>query len=113
MTTYNISRTAATAATRTADLFKVGFGSPAQNDAIVRDAEKVLASMDVGGKAVALINGPASLPVALVIGHALAHRYGAVACFDPKLAAYVVSVAHGGDFTVGDLIPAADVAEAA
>lgn len=87
---------------------KIGFGSPAQNDQIVRDAEtrlnEMVASNELSGGAVLRVNGPASLPVAMVIAHAVGHLYGAVACFDPKLAKYVVAISHNPDFTVGDLI---------
>ena len=89
-------------------MFKVGFNpaQPAQNDVLCKDAAAALdACGELGGK-VALINGPASLPVAMVIAHRLAHLYGAVAGFDPKLNSYVVAIAHGGEYAVGDLIAA-------
>jgi CRISPR-associated protein Csx3 len=40
----------------------------------------------------------------MMLAHKLAHLYQAVACFDPKLSKYVVAIAHGNKFTVGDLI---------
>jgi len=87
---------------------KVCFGIPAQNDAIVRDAGEILDTMikngELAGGDIIKINGPATLPVAMVIAHALGHLYGAVACFDPKLGKYVVSIAHGGVYQIGDLI---------
>ncbi|MDD4476574.1 MAG: CRISPR-associated protein Csx3 [Patescibacteria group bacterium] len=99
MSTYNIVLTEGT--------LKIGFGSPAQNDQIVKDAEARLDEMaklgELGGEVIR-INGPASLPVAMVLAHKLAHRYQAVACFDPKLSKYVVAIAHGDKYTVGDLI---------
>ena len=100
MATYNIALVEGT--------LKIGFGSPAQNDQIVRDvetrlAEMVTASELVGGD-VLRVNGPASLPVAMVIAHAVCHLYGAVACFDPKLAKYVVAISHNPSYTIGDLI---------
>ena len=110
---YNISRTAVTADGTAADLFKVGFGEPAQNDVIVRAAEDRLAELAELGGELALINGPASLPVAVVLAHHLVHRYAAVGVFDPKMAAYVVAAAHGGRYSVGDLIPAEAVTETA
>ena len=127
MATYNISTSSVVAVGQSATLFRVGFGEPAQNDAIVRETDsRLTAIFDEDGSigtdselsirtagSLALINGPASLPVALVIGHALGHRYGAIGVFDPKMSAYVVAVAHGGEFKVGDLIPAASVAETA
>jgi hypothetical protein len=87
---------------------KVGFGIPAQNDRIVKDANSILETMvengSIKGGELIKINGPATLPVAMVIAHALGHLYGAVACFDPKLGRYVVSIAHGGVYRIGDLI---------
>ena len=100
MATYNISLSEGT--------LQIGFGTPAQNDEIVKDAEArldelVLNGILAGGEMIR-INGPASLPVAMVLAHKLAHLYGTVACFDPKLSKYVVAIAHGGKFAVGDLI---------
>jgi len=87
---------------------KIGFGSPAQNFQIVKDAEtrlnEMIASGVLKGGEVIRVNGPASLPVAMMLAHKLAHLYQAVACFDPKLSKYVVAIAHGDKFTVGDLI---------
>ena len=88
-------------------VLRVGFGEPAQNDQIVKDAEARLDEMveaDEFGGEVIRVNGPASLPVAMVICHKLAHRYGVVACFDPKLSKYVVAISHNPSYAVGDLI---------
>jgi len=87
-----------------ADLFKVGFGDPAQNDVIVRDAVKALDDLGELHGAMALINGPASLPAAAVLIHRLSHRYETIAVFDPKLSAYVVVIPHGNQWLLGDLI---------
>lgn len=90
------------------NLLRVGFGEPAQNDAIVRDACERLAEMtasgELAGGPVLKINGPASLPVAIAIAHAVGHLYQGVACFDPKLAKYVVAVSHDPAYNIGDLI---------
>jgi CRISPR-associated protein Csx3 len=89
-------------------VLKVGFGDPAQNDQIVRDAVKRLDEMikdgTLAGGSIIRVNGPASLPVAMAIAHAIAHLYEVVACFDPKLAKYVVAVSHGTAYKLGDLI---------
>ena len=89
-------------------VMKVGFGDPAQNDVIVRDAVARLAEMvksgELKGGELIKINGPASLPVACVIAHAVAHLYQAVGVFDPKLGKYVVAVTHGTAYKPGDLI---------
>jgi CRISPR-associated protein Csx3 len=104
MSAYKIETETAT--TTTATLFRVSFGSPAQNDEIVRAAAAALESLgELGGK-LALINGPASLPVACVLAHHLGHRFGAVAVFDPKMGAYVVAVSHNPEYPLGSLIPA-------
>lgn len=90
------------------DLLRINFAEPAQNDQIVtaaywRLAELIEAGEIAGGKMVKL-NGPASLPVAVTIAHAVAHLYEVVAVFDPKLGKYVVSVSHTADYRPGDLI---------
>lgn len=90
------------------DILRIGFGDPAQNDQIVRDAEsrldEMIAAGELTGGELIKVNGPASLPVAMLISHKLCHLYGAVACFDPKLSKYVVAIAHGGKYQVGQLI---------
>jgi CRISPR-associated protein Csx3 len=100
MNTYNISLEDG--------ILRVGFGSPAQNDEIVRDAEmrldEMIESGELAGGEVVRVNGPASLPVAMVLCHKVAHLFGAVACFDPKLAKYVVAISHDPAYAVGDLI---------
>lgn len=83
---------------------KIGFGQPAQNDQIVKDAVAGIQALNLEGGKVIKLNGPASLPVAIAIAHEVAHIYGAVAAFDPKLGKYVVAVSHDPDFGVGDLI---------
>lgn len=95
-TTYNIIRDN--------NVLKLAFGSPAQNDQICRDAVAAIKALELEGGKIVKLNGPASLPVAIAIAHEVAHIYGAVAAFDPKLGKYVVSVSHTPDYTVGDLI---------
>jgi CRISPR-associated protein Csx3 len=100
MATYNIIKEG--------DILRISFGTPAQNDQIVRDAFSRLKEMKdtgelPGGKIIKL-NGPASLPVAVLIGHELAHLYETIAVYDPKIGKYVVSISHGPDYTPGDLI---------
>lgn len=88
------------------EVLKVGFGESASNDEIVKE---VAVSIQVikeqcHGKIIK-VNGPASLPVAMALAHELAHVTKAIAAYDPKLAKYVVAVAHGGSgVAVGDLI---------
>jgi len=96
-TTYNVTR-------EDNNVLKLSFGAPAQNDQIVRDAVAAVKALGLEGGKVVKFNGPASLPVAIAIAHEVAHIYGAVAAFDPKLGKYVVAVSHDPDFAVGDLI---------
>lgn len=95
-TTYNISREG--------DTLRVGFGTPAENNEIVRDVEKNLEAVDLSGGGLLKVNGPASMPVAMVIAHAVAHIFAAIAVFDPKLGKYVVSITHDPKYRLGDLI---------
>lgn len=44
------------------------------------------------------INGAQSIPIAYYIAHKVAHLYGAVAIFDPKLNGYVVSISHDPEY---------------
>lgn len=102
MSTYKIDLT------NDRSLLKISWGDPAANDAIVRDADARLIELkesgELSGGALIRVNGPASLPVAMVIAHHLVHLYEAVAVFDPKLGKYVVVSAHGGPHRLGDLI---------
>lgn len=100
-------------ATYTIDLIeqvlKINFGEPAQNDQIVRDAtarlDELAATGQLTGGTLLKVNGPASLPVAFVIAHKVAHLYGAIAVYDPKLGnKYVVCVTHNPTYKLGDLI---------
>jgi CRISPR-associated protein Csx3 len=101
VTTYNISL-------ETDGTLRISFGDPAQNDQIVRDAaqrlDELVKSGQIAGGEIIRINGPASLPVAMTLAHGLGHLYQAVACYDPKLSSYVVAIAHGDKYRVGDLI---------
>lgn len=100
MTTYNIELEG--------NVLKVGFGEPAQNDQIVRDAaarlEQMSQSGELSGGPLLKINGPASLPVACVLTHKVCHIYGAVGVFDPKLGKYVIAITHNPTYKLGDLI---------
>lgn len=100
MSTYNIELSG--------NLLKIGFGEPAQNDRIVRDAaarlEELAAAGELQGGPLLKINGPASLPVACVLVHKVAHIYGAVGIFDPKLGKYVISITHDPAYKLGDLV---------
>ncbi len=87
------------------DLFKVGFGpESAQNDRIVQEAVSLLEGLKPQGGKLALVNGPASLPVACVLAHALGHLYGALGVFDPKVGRYLICVSHDPTYPVGSWI---------
>jgi CRISPR-associated protein Csx3 len=100
MTTYNIELDG--------ELLNIGFADPAQNDQIVRDAaarlDEMAESGELKGGQLLKINGPASLPVACVLAHKVAHLFGAVGVFDPKLGKYVISITHNPTYKLGDLI---------
>lgn len=102
MSTFNI--------TRTNNVLRLAFGEPEGNNQIVLDAVKRLDEMEkkgeLGGGGVILLNGPASLPVAVAIAHTIAHRFSAVGVFDPKLNGYVVAVSHDREHELGSIISA-------
>ena len=87
----------------------LGFGdTSAQNDALVKEAAQQMKELIDGrvirGGELIKLNGPATLPIAFVLAHKLNHLYQAVAIYDPKLSKYVVAIAHGGKYSVGDLV---------
>lgn len=90
------------------NVLRVGFADPAQNDQIVRDAvarlDEMVKTGELSGGSLIKINGPASLPVACAIAHAVCHLYEVVGVFDPKLGKYVVAVCHSNSCRIGDLI---------
>jgi CRISPR-associated protein Csx3 len=91
------------------DVLRLGFGdTPAQNDALVKEAAQIIGKLvedgTIKGGELIKLNGPATLPIAFVLAHKLNHLYQAVAVYDPKLLKYVVAIAHGGKYSVGDLV---------
>lgn len=89
-------------------VLKIGFADPAQNNRIVVDAatrlDELVKSGELAGGALLKISGPASLPVAFVIAHRVAHLYEAIAVYDPKLASYVVCISHSPSHKLGNLV---------
>jgi len=83
---------------------RTDFGEPATNAVIVTEAQSVLEGLHLDGGRGIKFTGPLSIPLAFVIAHLVAHRYGFVACFDPKLSQYVVVISHDPGVRVGDLI---------
>lgn len=95
--------------TRDADgILRVAFGKPSGNDQIVIDVDARLDAMrktgELSGGGLLRINGPASLPVAMVLAHKVSHLFEAIACFDPKLNKYIVTISHSPKYAVGDMI---------
>jgi CRISPR-associated protein Csx3 len=83
---------------------RIGFGEPAANDRIVPDALRAIDELELQGGRGIKFDGPASLPVAMALAHAVAHRFGFVACRDPKLERYVVAISHDPSVRPGDLM---------
>ena len=87
------------------DVLRVAFGELAQNDQIVKDAttrlEEMYSAGELDGGGLLKVNGPASLPVAMVLAHKLAHLFDAVACYDPKVNKYVVVISHSPTYAIG------------
>lgn len=82
------------------------FGKAATGDVVVRDAYAGIGALDLKGGGLLRIHGPASLPVSMVIAHAVSHRYGAIAMFDPKIQGYIVAISHDPSWSVGDVLKA-------
>ena len=80
------------------------FGEPAGNDVLVGEAIRAVQELQLKGGRGILFNGPASLPVAMALAHAVAHLYQFVGWFDPKLARFVVVISHAVDVRPGDLL---------
>jgi CRISPR-associated protein Csx3 len=88
-------------------LLRVRFGDEAGTNAeIVRDAVLEIRSLNLPGGRGVKVNGSASLPVAFALCHEIAHKYGFVSVWDPKLGKYVVAVSHDPLVAVGMLLPA-------
>ena len=88
-------------------LLRLAFGEPASNDVMVRDVDrrmKELKGRELTGGRLVLLNGAASLPVIAVIIHHVAHLFGAVAIYDPKLQRYVIVASHGSELEVGEIL---------
>lgn len=95
------------------DTLSVSFGEPANNDQIVVEVKaKIARLIEIGqirGGRLLKITGRQSLPVAYTICHEVAHLYGAIAVFDPKMGgkgldAYIVVISHTKDYQVGQIL---------
>jgi CRISPR-associated protein Csx3 len=108
MTTFTIRHDTSRIAGTDATLLLLAFGEPATNDAIVREADRRMRELkdeSLRGGMLVLLDGPASLAAVAVIVHHVAHLFGALGVFDPKLNGYVVAVSHDPAFVVGDVLP--------
>ncbi|MCE2401158.1 CRISPR-associated protein Csx3 [Candidatus Poribacteria bacterium] len=96
--------------TRDYSILRVGFGTPSDNTQMVKDAAARLDAMqnagELSGGGLLKINGPASLPVAMFLGHRLSQLYEAIACFDPKMNKYVIAISRSSNpsYAVGNVI---------
>ena len=90
------------------DVLKVGFGARTDNDVIAREAHHRLNEMNDRGEFddidLVKINGPMSMPVAMVLALELAAWCRVVACYDPKLDRYVVVASEDSGHPIGELI---------
>ena len=85
---------------------RISFGVAAQNPQIVPDAVAALRDLKLTGGKLVKFNGPGTLPVAMALAHEVGHLFGAVACFDPKIApGYVVCITHDPKFELGQQLP--------
>ncbi|CEJ48087.1 Uncharacterized protein apha_03329 [Umezakia ovalisporum] len=105
MTRYHISLNG--------DVLKVGFGQPGNGDEVVRDAaiqlDKMINSGEMSGGKLLKIDGPASVAVSYLIANKIAHLYGAIAVFDPKIGrsgykTYIIAVTQTPSYQLGELI---------
>lgn len=89
-------------------VLRVGFGDPATGDTVVRDAQAAILDLErrgeLSGGGLLCINGRCSVAVAVLLGHALAHMFAAIAVFDPKMNGYIVCVSHHPDWAVGVVV---------
>ncbi|PSB58759.1 CRISPR-associated protein Csx3 [Chamaesiphon polymorphus] len=95
------------------DTLIVSFGEPANNNRIVVEVsakiERLIETKQMRGGKLLKITGRQSIPVAYTICHQVAHLYGAVAVFDPKMGgkgidAYIVAISHSPDYQVGQIL---------
>ena len=90
---------------------EIGFDNadPQTNAEMVPDVESRLAALaNAGGLSgkMLLVNGAASVPLSFVIAHKVAHLFGAVAVFDPKLSGFVIAISHDPEFKLGEVFNA-------
>jgi CRISPR-associated protein Csx3 len=107
MSTYSIIPSQIRVSGNDALHLALSFGEAASNDVIVREVDARMRDLkrnEIAGGHLVLLEGPASLPVISVIAHHVAHLFGAVAVYDPKLAAYIIAISHDPAFPVGEML---------
>ncbi len=87
---------------------EIGFGHPAHNNLVVPDAIAAIQALRLRGGVGLHFTGAVSIPAAMALAHCVGHLYQYIACFDPKLDAYVVSISHSSVFSPGHLIPSSN-----
>jgi CRISPR-associated protein Csx3 len=91
----------------TGRVLQVGFGKPADNDRIVRDAteqiDRAIATGEMTGGEILFIDGRASVPVSFAVAAKVGHIFGAIAVSDPKLGkdTFVVTITHSPIYQLG------------
>ena len=88
---------------------KIKNGTEVDGDQILRDAKAQLEGLInsgklPGGNQLLKINGRSTVLAGFLIASQLAHRYSALAVFDPKLEKYVVTVSHSPDYQIGRVL---------
>jgi len=86
-------------------LIRGRFGERAEGSHVVRAIVTQLAALPLRGGRLVKLDGPLSVAGAIAVGHRLAHLYGAVAMFDPKVGGYIIAVSHDPTYAVGDVLP--------
>ena len=95
------------------NILTVNFAEPADNDRIIIEAleklDRLIETNQMRGGKLLKITGRQSVPVAYAIGHKVAHLYGAIAMFDPKIGGegfdgYFVVISHSPDYQVGQIL---------
>ena len=87
------------------DVLNIGFGESPTDIEVVLAAQELINDLrgEAQGKHLKL-NGPASLSVAVMIGHAFGNTNQTIAVFLPKLQQYIVVVSFVKSIPVGTLI---------
>ena len=90
------------------DVLRIGFGAPANNDVIIKDVDKRLEEMRDNGELksgpLVKVDGPASLPVAMVLASKLSELFDVIACFDPRMNRYIVVISRNPNLAVGTVL---------